>query len=522
MAHESTAKVITVAATEQPKERRLRVAAYARVSSASDEQLNSFAAQNRYYTELISSKENWELVDIYADEGITGTSIEKRDDFKRMIHDCERGLVDRILVKSISRFARNTTECLETVRVLKTRGISVYFEKEDIDTGDVSGEMLTAIFASLAQAESQSISGNMRWGLRKQMQAGTYLPPSTPFGYKIQDRQYTIVPDEAEIVKYIFENYVSGLGMDTIAAKLNEFDALTDERKRPHWHSTTILYILSNESYTGNSLWQKTYATNTLPTKQVKNLGELPKYRVLGTHPAIISQELFDMAQELRSSRRKQSTGRSDKHEDMRGKLICHKCGTPLQPKNVNGQLYWVCRLHNRGKELCPLPPIADVTIKEAFRILHFKLKNHPEILSRTLSCLSELRNRQMLWSPDVIEMNKKISDTLRQNQMLAVLKQQGLVDPDVFIFKTNELAKQLRTLKAEKERLLNAETDNTLSQTKQLMEIIRDSPDFLESYDAELFGELVENVVIKSRTDIQFRLKNGLAFDEHIERTLL
>lgn len=195
---------------------------------------------------------------------------------------------------------------------------------------------------------------------------------------------------------------------------------------------------------------------------------------------------------------------------------------TPLQPKNVNGQLYWVCRLHNRGKELCPLLPIADVTIKEAFRILHFKLKKHPEILSRTLSCLSELRNRQMLWSPDVIELNKKISDTLSQNQILAVLKQQGLVDPDVFISKTNELAKQLRTLKAEKERLLNAETDNTLSQTKQLMEIIRDSPDFLESYDAELFGELVENVVIKSRTDIQFRLKNGLTFDEHIERTLL
>ena len=182
MAHESSAKVITIAATEQPKEIRLRVAAYARVSSASDEQLNSFAAQNRYYTELISSKENWELVGIYADEGIAGTSIEKRDDFKRMIHDCERGLIDRILVKSISRFARNTTECLETVRVLKTRGISVYFEKEDIDTGNVSGEMLTAIFASLAQAESQSISGNMRWGLRKQMQAGTYLPPSTPFG----------------------------------------------------------------------------------------------------------------------------------------------------------------------------------------------------------------------------------------------------------------------------------------------------------------------------------------------------
>ena len=149
MAQENTARVITIAATEQPQDIRLRVAAYARVSSSSDEQLNSFAAQNRYYTELISGKDNWQLVDIYADEGITGTSIEKRDDFKRMLRDCERGLIDRILVKSISRFARNTTECLETVRSLKARGVSVYFEKEGIDTGKVSGEMLTAVFASL-------------------------------------------------------------------------------------------------------------------------------------------------------------------------------------------------------------------------------------------------------------------------------------------------------------------------------------------------------------------------------------
>ena len=162
--------------------RVFRVCAYCRVSTDNDEQLSSYELQQAHYRQLVGNHPNWDLRHIYADEGITGTSIEKRDDFKRMIHDCERGLIDRILVKSISRFARNTTECLETVRVLKTRGISVYFEKEDIDTGNVTGEMLTAIFASLAQAESQSISGNMRWGLRKQMQAGTYLPPSTPFG----------------------------------------------------------------------------------------------------------------------------------------------------------------------------------------------------------------------------------------------------------------------------------------------------------------------------------------------------
>lgn len=214
MAQKNTARVITIAATEQPQDIRLRVAAYARVSSSSDEQLNSFAAQNRYYTELISGKDNWQLVDIYADEGITGTSIEKRDDFKRMLRDCERGLIDRILVKSISRFARNTTECLETVRSLKARGISVYFEKEGIDTGKVSGEMLTAVFASLAQAESESISKNMRWSYQKRMQMGTFIPTHLPYGYCRFDCKIAIVDAEAEIVKRIFNEYLMGKNIE--------------------------------------------------------------------------------------------------------------------------------------------------------------------------------------------------------------------------------------------------------------------------------------------------------------------
>lgn len=262
------------------------------------------------------------------------------------------------------------------------------------------------------------------------------------------------------------------------------------------------------------------YATNTLPAKQVKNAGELPMYRVLDTHPAIISQELFDAAQELRNSRSK-SNGKHPVCDDMRGKLICRECGTQMQPKTVNVQIYWVCRRHNRSKELCPLPPIADATVKEAFRILHFKLKKHPEILAKTAASLTELRNRRMLWSPDIIELNKKISDILSQNQMLAVLKQQGLVDPDIFISKTNELAEQLRKLRLEKAHLLDSETDDPLSQTRHIIELLRDSPDFLEHYDEELFSELIENVIVKSRTDVRFRLKNGLELDEHIGRTL-
>lgn len=516
MAYENTTRVITIPATEQPESIVLRVAAYCRVSSSSDEQLNSFAVQNRYYTELISGNENWKLVDIYADEGITGTSIEKREDFKRMIHDCERGLIDRILVKSISRFARNTTECLETVRILKAHGISVFFEKENIDTGKVSGEMLTAVFASLAQAESESISKNMRWSYQKRMEAGVYLPPSTPFGYSITNGKYEIVYEEAEIVKYIFEQYVSGQGMDDIATSLNSLDVASHRQ----WHSTTILYILSNENYTGNSLWQKTYATSTLPTMQIKNKGELPQYRVLNTHPAIISRALFNLATDLRLSRCKSPKEHNCDTDAFRGKLLCNECGTPLLPKIANNRLYWVCRLHNRNKTACSIPPIADSAIKESFKRLQHKLKHHPEILSQMLYGLAELRNHRMLWSADVIELNKQISDALSQNQMLTTLKQQGLVDPDIFISKSNELSKQLRELKLQKDALLNSESDDCIARTRQLIDVINDAPEFIDEFDDEMLGELVDKVIVESNISLVFRLKNGLELREAVERS--
>ena len=203
-------RVITIEATEKAQDIKLRVAAYARVSSASDDQLNSFAAQNNYYTTLISSKENWSMVDIYADEGITGTSAEKREDFQRLMADCRRGLIDRVLVKSISRFARNTKECLEAIRELKLLGIGVYFEKENIDTATMSGEMMTALFASFAQAESESISGNMRWSYQRRMQSGEFITCKAPFGYRLRNGKLEVEESEAEIIRLIFNRFLSG------------------------------------------------------------------------------------------------------------------------------------------------------------------------------------------------------------------------------------------------------------------------------------------------------------------------
>ena len=192
-------RVIKIEAAEKPRNAQLRVAAYTRVSSDSDDQLNSFAAQNRYYAELISGKAEWRMVDIYADEGITGTSAAKREDFQRMMADCRRGLIDQILVKSISRFARNTKDCLEAVRELKELGVNVRFEREGIDIANVSSELITAIYAAFAQKESESISGNMRCGIQKRMQAGTYIPANLPYGYTLQDHSIRIVEEQAVI-----------------------------------------------------------------------------------------------------------------------------------------------------------------------------------------------------------------------------------------------------------------------------------------------------------------------------------
>ena len=242
---EKQPRVIKIEPTERPQNVRLRVAAYTRVSSDSEDQLNSFAAQNRYYTELISSKAEWRMVDIYADEGITGTSVAKRDDFQRMMADCRRGLIDQILVKSISRFARNTKDCLQNIRELKELGVNVRFEREGIDTVNVSSELITAIYAAFAQKESESISGNMRWSYQRRMERGTFLPSSMAYGYRLDGKKIVIDPEAALIVSRIFQWYLSGVNKTEIAKRLNEEGVPSGQQKQ--WYAAAVRYILTNE-----------------------------------------------------------------------------------------------------------------------------------------------------------------------------------------------------------------------------------------------------------------------------------
>mgnify|MGYP001623698808 FL=1 len=516
----SQKKVIVIDAAGRPETEKLRVAAYCRVSSDSSDQLNSFMAQLNYYTTLINSQDTWMLADIYADEGITGTSVEKRPDFQRLISDCRKGQIDKILVKSISRFARNTTDCLTIIRELKSIGVGVCFEEQNIDTSKMSGELLTAVFAGIAQKESESISGNMRWSYKRRMENGTYVPSVLPYGYIRIDGKIEIDEKRANVIRQIFSWYLSGHSADMIADILNA-KQIPSRYGGVRWSQTAVRYILTNEKYAGNSLWQKYYTTDTLPYQHPRNRGQRESYYAESTHEAIVSMEDFTATQELMAKRRKVLTPEQNIPSSFRKKLYCGECGTLFRRKTIRGVIYWACMGHDKkGNDFCPVTQIPEHMICEAFLRFYYKLKSHGEdILTQMLVDLQAIREHRMLWSEDVIELNKQISDLSDQNRMLASMNQAGLVDPDLFISQSNSLASQLQSAKQEKDRLIGARDDDTIVQTRTLLEELDAMPDFLPAFNSEIFEILVEKITVEHGGLLRLQLKNGLRLTEPLER---
>nr|WP_302649061.1 recombinase family protein [uncultured Dysosmobacter sp.] len=353
-----------------------RVAAYCRVSTDSEEQLNSYEAQKSYYTQKIEDSPDWEMAGIYADEGISGTSMKKRTEFKKMITACKRGHIDLIITKSLSRFARNTVDCLETVRLLKANGIGVYFEKENINTLTESSEFLITLFSGFAQAESESLSKNVTWGKQKSAEAGKVdFQYKKMLGYrKGTDGQPEIVPEEAEIIRRIYRRYLAGRSLGQIKLELEQNNVPTAQ-KVERWSSAVIHNILTNEKYMGDALLQKTYITDCITKKVKKNMGERPMYYVENNHPAIVSREMFDQVQKemtRRSSKRKvlQKSGKTELGK-YSGKyaltelLVCGECGSPYKrvtwARNGKKRIVWRCvsRLEF-GTKYCHNSPTLD------------------------------------------------------------------------------------------------------------------------------------------------------------------
>ena len=325
---------------------KLRVAAYCRVSTDSDEQATSYETQVAHYTEYIQKNPEWEFAGIFADDGISGTNTKKREEFNKMIEACEAGNIDMIITKSISRFARNTLDCLKYIRKLKDLNIPVFFEKESINTLDAKGEVLLTIMASLAQQESQSLSQNVKLGLQFRYQNGQVQINHNRFlGYtKDADGHLIIDPEQAEVVKRIYREYLEGLSMDKIAAGLERDGILTGAGKT-RWHTSTINKILRNEKYIGDALLQKTYTTDFLSKTRVKNNGIVPQYYVEGDHEAIIPRDIYMRVQEELVRRRIVKTSANGKKRS----YSCNHCFSQIVVCGECGELFRRIHWNNRG-----------------------------------------------------------------------------------------------------------------------------------------------------------------------------
>ena len=353
-------RIVQVVTPELPqKQRRLRVAAYARVSTGADSQLRSLAQQAGYYTTLIKKNPEWQLVGIYADEAQTGTK-DSREEFQRLLTDCRAGKIDMVITKAISRFARNTVTLLETVRELKSLSVDVYFEEQNIHTIGSDGELLLTLLASFAQEESLSTSENIKWNIRHGFEKGKLIQ-SALYGYTIKKGVVSINEEQAQIVREIFTRVANGEAFSAIARDLNNRGVPTYSHVK--WTYEHITNMITNEKYKGDALLQKTYVNNHIDKKRKQNKGELKQYYVEGSHPAIVSKELFALAYEKAEAHKPGPRSAPQVPSPFSGKVFCGVCGAKMW--RVNGTPFWRCSTHERDGS-CQAKTVPEAVLLQA------------------------------------------------------------------------------------------------------------------------------------------------------------
>ena len=390
----------------------LRVAAYARVSSGKDSMLHSLSAQVSCYSDMIQKHPGWLYCGVYADEALTGTK-EARESFQRLLTDCRAGKIDLVITKSISRFARNTVTLLATIRELKGLGVDVFFEEQNIHTMSTDGELMISILASYAQEESRSASENQKWRVKKCFEAGIPYDP-TLLDYRIKDGKYVIEPEEAKTVKRIYEQYLSGKGIQTIVNELNQNGILT--RFGMEWHISGVQRILRNITYTGNLVLQKTFRENHITKRKIINTGELPKYKVTDSHEAIIDMATFNAVQsEIERRAKKHSHPRNVKEKfPFTSLIVCDRCGKNYRRKITTGGPVWICPTYNaKGKVACPSKQIPEPTLEaitadvDLATVKEIRAQDRNELLINYRDGTAETRtwkdrSRAESWTPEM------------------------------------------------------------------------------------------------------------------------
>lgn len=507
----------------QPKK---RVCAYARVSTNSIDQQGSFHAQVDYYKKLIGKRDDWEYSGVYADEGISGTQIKKRDEFSQMIKDCEDGKIDMIITKSVTRFARNTVDSIKAIRKLKSLGIGIFFEKENINTLSEKSEMLLTILSSIAQGESETISTNNKWGIKKRFQDGTFILSTPSYGYtKDEDGELIINKEEAKIVRRIFTEYLNGKGSYLIAKGLNE-DNIPTIKSAEEWQDSVVKEILQNPVYEGDLLLQKTYTTEVLPFERKVNKGELPQYFIENNHEPIITRKEGQLVRDIYEYRRKQmgldDSGKYQNRYEFSSRIICGKCGSTFRRQKIYiGKPYekvqWCCIQHIRDINKCNMKAIREDIIKEAFLTMWNKLvSNYKDILYPLLESLKGLRTNEEQ-EEEMKELNNKIMELIEQSHILSRVVSKGYIDSAVFIERQNALTVEVEALKKKRNQLLdNNGFEKEIEGTLRLLDIIKYNPEIIEDYDEKLFVHTVDKIVIGKDYDIIFRLINNLELTEY------
>ncbi len=356
-------KVSDITPQQPLLQKKIRVAAYARVSSGKDTMLHSLKAQIDYYHNYINCNPEWEFAGIYADEAKTGTK-DTREQFQLLLEDCRAGKIDMVITKAISRFARNTVTLLETVRELQSLGIDVYFEEQNINTLSADGELMLTLLASFAQEESLSASENQKWRIRKGFEQGK---PSAcrVLGYRLVDGEITLIPEEAETVRRIFELYHAGYGMQKISNIINEEGHRTINGRE--WRVSKVRSVLQNEKYAGDLLLQKTFIRDHVTKVQLPNRGELPQYLVEEDHEAIVDRDVFASVQSVMAQRSKQYARPQGQHSVFTSKIRCVNCGKNYRRKITAYNVVWCCSTFNtKGKKYCASKVIPEATLKTA------------------------------------------------------------------------------------------------------------------------------------------------------------
>ena len=501
-----------------------RVCAYCRVSTDSNEQKNSFSAQLTYYKSMIESQENWQFTEIYADEARSGTKLQKRDEFLRMMKDCEAGRIDMIITKSVTRFARNTVDSIQTIRRLKELGIAVIFEKEHINSLSEKSEQMLTILSSVAQGEAESISTNIKWAVVKRFRDGTFTLSDPAYGYiKDESGELIIKEEEAALIRRIFREYLNGKGTYAIAKGLTD-EGIPTIRFAEKWNDGVIKEILQNPIYAGNLLLQKTYTTEVLPFKRKHNKGQMPRYFIENNHEPIISPEQATIVKEIMEYRRKQQAldeAKCQSRYAFSSKILCGECGSTLRRQKIYiGKPYekvqWCCNQHIDDIKKCSLKAIREDAIQQAFTTMWNKLiSNSTEILIPLLDTLKKLRMDEQQ-EQDIGDCNDKIMELMEQGHILSRLISKGYIDPAVYIERQNTLTLELGAVKKKREQLLdNNGFDREIAGTELLLEQVKNNPDIMEEYREDIFLQVIDKVIVQKNEQITFRLINRLELSE-------